>query len=349
MKTTFISTSSISAATRQSLMRVQQELADSLKEMNTGRLADVGKTLGYRTGETISLRQEHLRLNTIVETNSLVATRIKTTQSTIDNLVDNAQDFSKQLLGYRIGGTNALGAQTDAQSRLDGFLDQMNRSFGSGYLFAGVNSDVKPLTDYYDTPPSASRQAVANAFFTQFGITQSDPAVANISAGDMQNFLDTTYANLFADPAWGTDWSAASSENMRSRISTSELIETSTNANETAFRKLAMAYTMVADLGTANLGQPAYEVVIDQATKIINEAIQGLGDVQSKLGISEQRVKDASERMTVQIDILETHVNSLEAIDPNEAATRVTALLTQMETSYALTARIMNLSILNYL
>ena len=51
MKTTFISTSSISAATRQSLMRVQQELADSLKEMNTGRLADVGKTLGYRTGE----------------------------------------------------------------------------------------------------------------------------------------------------------------------------------------------------------------------------------------------------------------------------------------------------------
>lgn len=349
MKTTFISTSSISAATRQSLMKVQQEIADALKEMDTGRLADVGKTLGYRTGETISLRQEHARLSTIIETNSLVSTRLKTSQTTIDNLVKNAQDFSKQLLGYRIGGTNALGAQTDAQSRLDGFLDQMNRAFGSGFLFAGVNSDVKPLNDYYDTPAPANRQAVANAFLTDFGMTQSDPAVSNISAGDMQTFLDTTFATLFDDPAWGNDWSSASSQNMRSRISNSELIETSTNANETAFRKLAMAYTMVADLGTANLGQPAYEVVIDQATRLANEAIQGLGDIQSKLGISEQRVKDASERMSVQIDILETHVNSLEAVDPNEAATRVSQLMTQIETSYALTARIMGLSILNYL
>ncbi len=56
MKTTFIATSSISAATRQALMKVQQELADAQKEMTTSRLADVGKTLGYRTGETISLR-----------------------------------------------------------------------------------------------------------------------------------------------------------------------------------------------------------------------------------------------------------------------------------------------------
>ncbi|MCZ7594038.1 MAG: flagellin [Hyphomicrobium sp.] len=44
-----------------------------------------------------------------------------------------------------------------------------------------------------------------------------------------------------------------------------------------------------------------------------------------------------------------TQVNSLEAVDPNEAATRVSALLTQIETSYALTARIMGLSILDYL
>lgn len=349
MKTSFISTSAISASTRHSLMKVQQELADSLKEMDTGRYADVGKTLGYRAGDSISLRQEHARLTTMIETNSLVNTRIKTTQSTIDNLVENAQDFSKQLLGYRIGGTNALGAQTDAKSGLDGLLDQMNRSFGSGYLFAGVNSDVKPLADYFDTPTPANRQAVADAFFAEFGITQSDPAVVNISATDMQSFLDTTFADLFADPAWGNDWSSASTQNMRSRISTSELIETSTNANESAFRKLAMAYTMVADLGTAALGQPAYEVVVDQATRVVNEAIQQLGDVQSILGISEQRVKDASDRMSVQIDILETHVTKLEGVDPNEAATRVSQLLTQMETSYALTSRIMSLSILNYL
>jgi flagellar hook-associated protein 3 FlgL len=349
MKTTFISTSALSAATRASLMKVQQELADAQKEMTTSRHADVGKTLGFRTGQTISLRQEHSRLTTIIETNTTVSTRLKSTQSTLQNLVDNAQDFVGQLLGSRLGGANALGVQTDAQSRLEGFLDTLNTAFGDGYLFAGVNTDIKPLTEYFDTPTPASRQGVANAFFAEFGITQTDPAVQNISAADMQTFLDTTFADLFDDPSWSTDWSSASSQNMRSRISTNELIETSTNAGEAAFRKLAQVYTMVADLGAANLSQPALETLIDQAIRVAGEAIQDLGDLQSKLGVAQQRVTDASERMSLQIDILTSQVNSLEAVDPHEAATRVSQLLTQIETSYALTARIMGLSILDYL
>lgn len=349
MKTTFISTSAISAATRSSLMKVQQELAEAEKEMTTSRLADVGKSLGFRTSQAISLRQEHSRLTTIIETNTTVSTRLKATQSTLQNLVDNAQDFVGQLLGSRIGGANALGVQTEAESRLEGFLDTVNTSFGDGYLFAGVNSDVKPITEYFGTPTPASRQGVANAFLADFGITQSDPAVQNISAADMQTFLDTTFADLFNDPSWSADWSSASSQNMRNRISTSELIETSTNANEAAFRKLAKAYTMVADLGVENLSQPAFEAVVDQAIRDVNEAIQDLSELQSKLGVAQQRVSDASERMSLQLDIMTTQVNSLEAVDPNEAATRVSALLTQIETSYALTARIMGLSILDYL
>lgn len=349
MKTTFISTSSISQATRSALMKVQQQLADAQKEMTTSRHADVGMTLGYRTGQTISLRQETSRLTTIIQTNTTVSTRLKTTQSTLQNLVDNAQSFVGQLMGSSMGGASALNVQTEAQSRLEGFLDTLNMTFGDGYLFAGVNSDVKPLNEYFESPTPANRQAVAAAFLAEFGVTQSDPAAQNISAADMQTFLDTTYADLFNDPSWSTDWSSASNENMRSRISTSELVQTSTNANEEAFRKLAKAYTMVADLGVQNLSQPAFEAVINQAIFDVNEAIQDLGELQSMLGTTEQRVKDASDRMTLQLDIMNTQVRSLEGIDPNEAATRVNQLLVQIETSYALTARIMGLSILDYL
>jgi len=349
VKTTFISTNSISASTRQSLARVQQQLADALKEMDTSRYADVGKTLGYRTGHTISLRQEHARLTTMIETNAMVSSRMESTQSTLQNLVDTAKDFVAQLLGSRGGGPNAISVQTEGKSRLEGFINTVNMAFGSGYLFAGVNSDVKPLSDYTETPPSASRQAVANAFFTEFGFTQDDPAAANISAADMQTFLDTAFSALFDDPSWSTDWSSASSQNMRSRISSSELIETSTNANESAFRKLAKAYTMVADLGASNLSQPTFEKLIDQALLDINTAIYELGTLQAGLGGAEKRVSDASERMSLQIDIISKQVKSLEEVDPNEAAARISQLLTQMEVSYALTSRIMALSILNYL
>lgn len=349
MKSTFISTSSISSATRLALSKVQVQLADAQKEMTSGRFADVGLEVGFKTGQSLSLRQEQTRLKTIIDTNSLVSSRLDTTQSSLKNIADSANAFLSQLLASNSGGVNTAVVQEEAKSNLEAFVNTMNTTFNDGYLFAGVNTDVKPLTDYYDTPISANRQAVANAFLADFGITQSDPAVPNITGPAMQTFLDTTFANLFDDPAWITDWSSASNQNVRNRISTNELVETSVNANEDAFRKLAKVYTMVADLGTQDLGQQAFETVINQAVKDVSVAIQEVTDLQSRMGIAQQRVGDATKRMSIQSDILTTQVNAIEGVDPNEAATRVNELLTQIETSYALTARIMGLSILNYL
>lgn len=349
MKTTFISTSAISAATRSSLMKVQLELAEAQEEMTSGRYADVGRTLGYRTSQTISLRQEHARLKTIIETNTVVSTRLEVSQSTLQSIVDNAQEFVGQLLASRNDGADASIIQGQAESGLDTLTNSANAAYGESYLFAGVNTDVQPMADYFSTPASASSVSVANEFLTAFGITQADPGTVAITATDMQTFLDTAFGDLFDDPSWTTDWSAASNQNVRNRISTNELIETSANANESAFRKLAEAYTMVADLGVAGLNKQTLDTVLNQAIAVASEAIQEFGEVQSRLGFAQQRVADASEQMSIQVDILTTHVNTLEGVDPNEAATRVSSLLTQIEASYALTSRLMNLSILNYL
>jgi flagellar hook-associated protein 3 FlgL len=349
MKTTFISTSAISEATRVSLIKLQTQLATAQKEVSTGRYADMGVSLGYKTGQTVSLRQEQNRLTTITETNSVVATRLDSTQSALTSLVGDAQNFLGQLLGARDAPTGPQVVQKQAQTSLSAFADMLNTSIDGAYLFAGINADVKPISQYDQTPPSPAKQAVDNAFFATFGITQSDPAVANISASAMQNFLDTTFAGLFQDPAWTTNWSSASDQNIRSRISTSELIETSTNTNESAFRQLAQAYTMVADLGTQNLNQGAFQAVVDTATKIAAQGIQGLTELQSNLGTAQQRVEDANGRMSIQKDILTNHISSMEDVDPYEASTRVNTLMTQIETAYAMTARIQQLSLLNYL
>jgi flagellar hook-associated protein 3 FlgL len=165
----------------------------------------------------------------------------------------------------------------------------------------------------------------------------------------MQDFLDTSFADLFKDPAWKSDWSQASDQNVRSRISSSELIETSVNANSDAVRKLVSAYTMMAGLGTSNLNQAAFQKVVDQASTLTSEAVQGLTTMQADLGSAQQRVTDANDRMTTQKDIITTHVGTLEDVDPYEASTRLTALMNQVETAYAMTARIQKLTILNYL
>lgn len=349
MKTTYISTSAISAATRQSIFKTQEKLAVAQKEVTTGRLADVGATLGYKTGQTISLRQDHARLKTIIDTNSVVSTRLSASQAALKSISDDAQLFIGQLIGARNTASGPTVAQNQAQTALVSFTNALNTALDGAHLFAGINADVKPLTEYFSSPTAPNRQAVADAFFTNFGTDTSDPSISAISAADMQTFLNGDFAALFDDPAWGTDWSAAADQNVKSRISTSELIETSANTNTPAIRKLAKALTMVADLGAQNLNRGAFEVVVDNAIQLAGEAVQDLANEQARLGTAQERIKSANDRMSIQVDIMATQINVLESVDPFEASTRVSALMTQVETAYAMTARIQNLSLLKYL
>lgn len=348
MKTTFMSTSALSAATRMSLSKAQVKVAEAQKEVITGRHADVGASLGYKTGQTLSLRQEHARLKTITDTNSVVSTRLSATQAALKSLADDAQLFVGQLIGARDADSGPTVVQAQARAALTSFTNTINTSLDGAYLFSGINADVKPMTDF-EAPGAPNKQAVADAFLAAFGTTMDDPANVNITAADMQAFLDGPFSDLFADPEWTTNWSSASNQNVKSRISTSELVETSTNSNAVGVRKLAMSYAMIGYIGLPNLNENAYKAVVDTATRAAGEAVQDVANEQARLGIAQERVKNANDRMSVQIDIMTNHISLLEGIDPYEASTRVSALMTQIETAYAMTARIQNLSLLKYL
>jgi flagellar hook-associated protein 3 FlgL len=346
---TFISSRSISDSTRISIMKVQERLAEAQKEVTTGRLADVGKSLGHRTGAVVTLRDDHARLNAIIETNAGVKARLDVTQSALQSLVESGQQFVSALIAARDSSTGPGVITREARDGLAALIDAFNTTLSGAYVFAGINADVRPLDQYFGTPPPASRQSVASAFQAEFGIGQGDAAASSISAADMQAFLDGPFAQLFEEPAWSTAWSQASSQNVRNRISTSELLTTSVNANESAMRKLVRAYTMVADLGLESLNEETYKTVIDTAIVAVAEALQEISVLQSNLGTTQQRVAQANYRMSIQINIIAKHISAIEGVDPHEASIRLSTLLTQVETSYALTARIEKLSLIKFL
>lgn len=349
MLASFTSTQYLNEANRNTVLKLQNRLITAQQELASGRLADVGVSLGGRTGETVSLRQQYARFTTLVETNSTVTTRLDVTQATLQSFSDTAQEFISTLLASRDTDNGPTVSQGDAQANLVALMDGLNSTLGGQYLFGGINTDTQPITDYYATPTPANRQAVIDAFTTAFGTPPSDPDNNGISAAAMQTFLDGPYANLFEEPSWSADWSAASSANLTSRISTFEELETSTNAAEDGYRKLAKAYTMIADLGVGTLNKDAFGALVDSAVKIAGEAIQDIVAVQAKLGTASARIVASNDRMSAQLNIMNTQIDNLETVDPFEASTRVTTLLTQLETAYSLTARVQRLTILNYL
>jgi flagellar hook-associated protein 3 FlgL len=348
MKTTYVSTFGLSNATRRSVLEMQAELVKRQQEMTTGRVADPAVSLGARTGEAVSLRREHASLETLIRSNAIAASRLDATQGMLTSLGGDVSDFLGTLIQAKQNRAASSGLAARAEEGLRSLVAQLNTTHDGEHIFAGINSAVTPIEGYFDAG-STARQAVEDAFTTRFGFPPSDPAMAGVSADDLRDFLDTGFAGLFDAAAWGSTWSAASDDVATTRISSGGTAATGISANSPAIRKLAMAYTMVTELGGAALSDDAYGVLVDKAAAILSDGMAGVTAMQASLGATQQQISDASERMSLQTDVIARHINALESVDPYEAATRVTTLLTQIETSYAMTARIQQLSLLNYL
>lgn len=338
MRTTFISTRSMSEATRLTLLKSQVKLAEASKEAVTGRFNDVGVALGYKTGQTVSFRQDIERLQSITKSNDVANTRLDTTQLTLKGLVSQADAFNKSSILYASAPNGAL-STTEAQAMFNTFLDKLNATSDGGYIFAGINSDVKPVA--YGT---AAETSVQTAFAAVSG---GNPE--SVSPAAMAAFLDGPFAALFDDTNWKANWSQASDTNIKSRVATSEMIDTSTNANEQPFRDLMRAATMMSQLGNTQLQPDTLRVVAQKAAVILGSALTGLSNVQATLGVSEQRIADSNERMSLQVDMIANRIDMLEGVDRTEASVRVTALEQQIELSYAITGKIQQLNILDYL
>jgi flagellar hook-associated protein 3 FlgL len=191
--TSYISTQSISSSMRQSILRMQSELAASQTEIATGNYADIGLTLGSRTGDSVSLQAENSLLQTITNTNQTVTTRLDTTQTILSGLRTSAQTLLNSLIEGTGSNTNASSIQASGQSDLQGLISGLNSTLSGDFIFAGTNTSKQPVTDYYATP-APNKSAVDSAYLAAFGMSQTSAGVSTISCANMQTFLNTQFA-----------------------------------------------------------------------------------------------------------------------------------------------------------
>lgn len=349
ISSSFISSASLSDDTRRSIARLQSQLIDAQKEIASGRHADVGVTLGAATGVTVSMRQDMDQIQAIQSSNKLVLNRIDSSQSALKTVADSTSTFLSALIAGQAASTSPQTIVQAAKAGLQTLQDQLNTTVDGQYLFSGINSDVKPIDDFFGSPPSAGAQAVTAAFTAKFGISPTDPAAANISPSAMQDFLDNDFAPLFTSASWSTTWSGASDKPVSNRISRTGIADTSVTANDSNFRNLTEAYAMIAGLGYANLNSGTQQVLISNARNLTANVTGGITQVQSFLGVTQQRISDSNDQMTAQVNFLTKSIDNLETVDPAAVTTQLSQISTALQAAYSLTNQLNKLSIMNYL
>ncbi|MGR6432009.1 flagellar hook-associated family protein [Rhizobium sp. PAMB 3174] len=350
MDTSSISNLSVQNAMRLTIRQSQNELVDAQKEVVTGTHADLGVALGAKTSQSIDLNRDVMRIQSLMDTNSLVSQRLDASQAALEQMSNNASDIMSALVALS-GSDDQSTLSTAVQSAsnaLQAFTGLANTSLNGEYLFAGINTDVQPMTDYTESG-NAAKAAFDDAFLTYFGFTQDDSAASTITATDMEDFISNTVEPMFTGSDWQTNWSSASDQNMTSRITKSEVVDSSTNTNTDGMRYFALSAVLSVELLGTNIASDVRQVVSDAAINYAGQAISGVDYQRTQLGLSQSRVSKADDTLSEQKNIIETHLSDLEGVDAYEASTRVNNLLAQVEASYTLTSRIQQLSLVNFL
>lgn len=339
---------------RLTIRQAQNELLKSQQEVSTGFYADIGAELGSKTSTVVDLNRESLRLNSMISNNSIATQRLSASQEALKQIATAAEEMNNALITIS-GSSNSDTINTTimtVSNSLSTMTSMANQSANGEFLFAGINTDVQPIAEYTDT--SAAKGAFDAAFFGYFGFPPTDTAGTATIAPDggfpsMEDFITSTLEPMFTGPDWNTDWSSATDQQMTSRITQSETVQTSASANEDGFRYFALAAIVTKELMTIGAPANAVTAAINKAIDYTGRAITGINSTRSELGLSQNRIEKADASLKVQVDIIETSLSSKIEVDAYEASTRVNSLLAMVEASYTLTSKIQALSLVNYL
>lgn len=342
MKTTSISSLSISKAMQLTNSKSMTEVTKLQEEAVTGIYEDIGLELGTRTSTNLDYAREISRLQSMVDSNALAEERMSSSQLALDNMGTSAQSLlnSVTALSGNSDTTSLKVAADKAVATLENFVSYANSAVNGEYLFSGTKTDTQTLDDTFISDVTTDFNTAFSTFMTTNGIT----AVADVTAVQMNQFL----ADYEASFNWAS-WTNASSTTMTTGISASESVSTSVSANSDGFKALVLATVVSSQLVNAGLNNNALAAVNTATTLYAGEAISGLNAERSRLGLSQERVEKANTYIGEQKSIISTQLTSLIGVDTEEASVRLTTLLTQIETSYKITSKILDMSLVNYL
>ena len=317
--------------------------------MATGRKADIGRSLGVFTSSAVSIEGRIDSIRQFETTNGFTQNRLATMQIGLDAMVDGANTFISQMTAEISGSLDKFLLQTIGQSALEKQFSVANVSFRGEYVFSGINTDTPALVDYHGASGAPARAAVQSAFSGHFGFSVNDPAAQSISPAALKSFIDGPFRALFDDANWQALWTGGSDQGLSARISEDAIVQTPTTIQASAFRSYTQAVVLVSEFVDGQLKPSAIDQLANSALELMAAAVVDTGEEQSKLGTVEERVESVTDRLALQRNVLGKQLSELTDVDAYEAVTRLNRISISLEATYAVTARIQSLSLMNYI
>lgn len=192
-----VSTANLHQRTISDSLRVQSDLANLQNQVSSGMKSDNFQGLTGKVETFVQLEAKMKKSQTLVETNTLLVSRLQTTEVALDQIIDLADDYKNLLL---VRNNAASGDSVEftiaARTMLETVAAQLNTSQEGRYLFGGTKTDTAPVVspvpgsalagvpddNYYQGSNIDMAARVQENYTITYGVRANDPAFQKLIA-----------------------------------------------------------------------------------------------------------------------------------------------------------------------
>ncbi len=312
---------------------LKQEMQRLSTEMTTGKVTDTARKFSGDLGVISGIDSSLARLKAYATQTNEAAIHASTTQTSLGTLDSLASRTRQSLMTVSMVGTTAQIAAigSEGKQNFEAAVSALNTSIGGRSLFSGVETSQPALLD---------GEAI---------MTLLDGVVAGLSTG--QSVADAV-SDWFDDPAGFAAQAYQGGATLApAQIAPGETANLNVTATDPAIIATlkGMAIAALINRG-AFTGQSDLQrsLALTAGTTLDASQTPRL-DLAARVGLTEAQIEAAQTRNSTEQTALQITRNDLTSVDQYETATKLQESQTQLETIYALTARLSRLSLMDYL
>lgn len=312
--------------------RAKGLLATLSRELSTGLKSDLPKVLGGDTRRLSSMEHRLRTLGSLQQNCHEVGGRLDAGQAAMAGMQTIASRVGTALLGTSMmAGTPSMNALlTDARAGLDAVIGLLNTEFAGEFVLAGARVTTRPVAD-----SGLMLTELADAIS---GLTDIDDIIAGVDAffdapAGGGGFIDRLYSgSAGAGPV---------------NVSPERTISSELTAVAQPFRDLLKGLALAGLVAEGIVGVSDSErlAAAKAAGSRIVASEGGLIDAQTAHGVLQEAVEQARSRNAAEVSSLQIARTEVAGVDSYEVAAALAEVQVQLESLYAVTARLSQLSL----
>lgn len=314
---------------------IRTRLDGLARELSTGLKLDPSRDLGAEAARVPEIERRLALVGRQLSSASQIGDRLGVMQASLENISNIGSNLLGQLNSFSQSSGNdwRQDAARLGEGAIEDIVSTLNTRFAGSFLFSGVAEDSQSFS-------------AAQVILDEIG----DSIAGATSADDLIDAIDS----WFSDTGGGFEtiaYQGSSGDALERRIDDLASIKIDIRGDDEALRDLmkGAALARFADDQSITLSDADRDAVIDRASEVLFGASSGLAELSGRLGGIEQRVGDARARLTAEQTSFGLMRGNLLSADPFETASALEQVQLQLETHYAVTARLSQLSLTRYL